>query len=89
MLACRRDKKQPMNQPIKHRSRPELDKMTISQVVRGLERRALLDRSPAPGRPALRIVLTPQGRRAVMEGRTRAEAASKRVQQSEARVSPA
>jgi hypothetical protein len=59
--------------------------MTVSQVVRNLEKHAWVDRAPAFGRPALRVVLTAQGKSALKDGRARAEAASKRLQQ---RVGP-
>jgi DNA-binding MarR family transcriptional regulator len=65
-------------------ARTELDKMTISVVVRTLEKRGWVDRAPAVGRPALRVLLTAQGKRVVANGRAHAETASKRLQQAEA-----
>jgi DNA-binding MarR family transcriptional regulator len=58
--------------------RIELDKMTVSQVMRTLCARNLADRAPAVGRPAYRVILTARGRRAVQEGRVCVEAASRR-----------
>jgi len=58
--------------------RSELDKMTISQVMRTLESRGLVDRgADATGR-AYRILLTPRGKQAVSLGQARVEAASLR-----------
>jgi MarR family transcriptional regulator, organic hydroperoxide resistance regulator len=66
-------------------ARTQLDKMTVSLVARKLEQRGWLDRAPASGRPALRVLVTTQGRRAVADARTRVEAATKRLQHEEAR----
>jgi DNA-binding MarR family transcriptional regulator len=74
-----REKKESVNQNA-IAAHIELDKMTVSQVMRTLTDRGLTDRGPAEGRPAYRILLTARGQRAVAEGRTRVEAASKRCQ---------
>lgn len=56
----------------------DIDKMTVSQVMRTLEDRGLVDRGPNSEGPAYRIWVTNKGRRALQEGRARVEAASAR-----------
>jgi DNA-binding MarR family transcriptional regulator len=56
--------------------RLELDRMTVSQVMRTLERQGLVDRGPAMAPPALRIWATDAGRRAISKARARANSAS-------------
>lgn len=63
-------------------ARTELDKMTISQVVRRLEKQGLVSRGPAFGRPAIRLMLTAKGERLLAAARVRAEAASRRFEES-------
>ncbi len=58
--------------------RAELDKMTISQVMRTLEGRGLVDRGPDPTGRAYRILVTSRGRQAVLLGQARVEAGSVR-----------
>jgi DNA-binding MarR family transcriptional regulator len=56
--------------------RLELDRMTVSQVMRSLERQGLVDRGPATAPPALRIWATDAGRKAISKARARANSAS-------------
>ena len=43
-------------------ARCELDRMTVSQVMRTLDEQGLIDRGPAIAPPAYRIWLTPKGK---------------------------
>jgi DNA-binding MarR family transcriptional regulator len=56
--------------------RLELDRMTVSQVMRALERQGLVDRGPAMAPPGLRVWATDAGRKAISKARTRASSAS-------------
>jgi len=56
--------------------RLEMDKATTSQVLRGLERRGLVDIGPAFGGPANRIILTKRGKSAAAQGHTVVESVS-------------
>lgn len=57
-------------------ARCELDKMTVSQVMRTLTERGLVDRGPAFGRPAYRLLLTPAGKKIAAKVRARLQADS-------------
>jgi DNA-binding MarR family transcriptional regulator len=57
-------------------ARAEIDKMTVSQVMRTLEERGLVERGPNQGGPAYRISVTAKGRRALVDGRSRVDTAS-------------
>jgi DNA-binding MarR family transcriptional regulator len=50
-------------------ARIELDKMTVSQVMRTLDERGLVDRGPSLGSSAYRILLTSRGRTAIASAR--------------------
>ena len=54
----------------------EMDRMTISQVMRNLERAGLVDRGPSLDARAWRIILTGRGERTVKQGAAQIEAAS-------------
>ena len=54
----------------------EMDRMTISQVMRNLDRSGLVDRGPSLDARAWRIILTARGERAVRQGAAQIEAAS-------------
>lgn len=47
--------------------RIELDRMTVSQVIRTLVERGLVDRGPSASGPALRLILTRKGRQVLLE----------------------
>ena len=47
----------------------ELDRMTVSQVMKTLTEKGLVDRGPSAEGPAYRIILTARGRRLQAEGR--------------------
>ena len=57
-------------------ARCELDKMTVSQVMRTLTHQGLVDRAPAFGRPAYRVLLTPAGKKIAARVRGRLQADS-------------
>ncbi len=54
----------------------EIDRMTVSQVMRNLEKADLVDRGPAADGRAYRIILTARGERAAKRGASQIEAAS-------------
>lgn len=60
-------------------ARAQLDKMTVSQAMRRLERAGFVDQGPDLSSSAYRIWMTARGRRALTEGRERIEAASRAV----------
>jgi len=49
----------------------ELDRMTVSQVMRTLERQRMVHREPAARPPAFRLVVTETGKKALSKARTR------------------
>jgi DNA-binding MarR family transcriptional regulator len=64
-------------------ARTELDRMTISQVMRGLAERSLVERgSDSTGR-AYRVVVTRQGRGLLKRAQPRVEAATRRFRGEE------
>lgn len=54
----------------------DIDRMTVSQVMRNLERAGLVDRGPDVDGRAYRIRVTDKGERAAKQGAARIEAAS-------------
>jgi DNA-binding MarR family transcriptional regulator len=56
--------------------RTELDRMTISQVMRTLSERGLVDRAAGDSGPAYRIVLSRKGQLVLRQATARAAAAS-------------
>ncbi len=59
-------------------ARSEVDRMTVSQVLKTLESRDCIDRGPALEGRAYRVWVTPRGRTAARKGRALVEEASVR-----------
>jgi DNA-binding MarR family transcriptional regulator len=66
--------------------RTELDKMTVSQVMKTLAERSLVERGPDSTRHAYRIVLAPRGEQTLRRANRAADAATRRFTRSERSV---